>query len=351
MGLLNNRSEDLMKSFYVAVIFNMLLFSACSQKEEAVKLQAGTPAYELAKSLSEQVAFLDPEKNNVLVSTRQFDITVGEIFQTFQTNYGKRMDQLKTLGAARLEALVIKNAKELAEKKLLLNEAQKAKTSLSQAKIDSVLNVQYSHAGGEDNFLQMLNQNGVSIETVKSEMQKGLTIQTYLDEVLKSQTKVSEDELQQVYQEDKTASVRHILLMTQGKSDSAKQEIHKKMESILAEARAGADFAELAKKYTEDPGSKQNGGLYENFGRGRMVKPFEDAAFSVPVGEISDIVETQFGYHILKVVDRQKETRPFDEIREQLEKQLKQKKFNEAYQVHINALKEQAGFEAVESFN
>ena len=117
---------------------------------------------------------------------------------------------------------------------------------------------------------------------------------------------MTEEEIQERYQQDKAASVRHILLMTQGKSDSAKKEIRKKMEAILAEAKSGKDFAELAKKDTEDSSSKNNGGRYENFGRGRMVKTVEDAASSVPVCEISDTVETRYGYHILKVIDRKK---------------------------------------------
>ncbi len=142
----------------------------------------------------------------------------------------------------------------------------------------------------------------------------------YLKEYYKKiNTKVTEKEIQKLYNEDKTASVIHILLMTQGKSDSAKIEIRKKMEVILERAKQGEDFAKLVEEYSEDPGSKNNGGLYKDFGRGDMVKPFEDAAFSVPIGEISDIIETRFGYHILKVIDRKKETQPLEKVQQQIE--------------------------------
>jgi parvulin-like peptidyl-prolyl isomerase len=139
--------------------------------------------------------------------------------------------------------------------------------------------------------------------------------------------------------------------MTQGKNDVEKQRIRKKMEGILARAKKGEDFAKLAQKYTEDPGSKSKGGLYEDFGRGKMVKPFEDAAFSVPVGEISDIVETRYGYHILKVVDRKKETRPYDEVRDEIEKNLKKKQKNEQRKKIpgiLDEMKKQAGFGMLE---
>jgi len=119
------------------------------------------------------------------------------------------------------------------------------------------------------------------------------------------------------------------------------------MEDVLARAKKGEDFAELAKKYSEDPGSKNKGGIYEDFTRGRMVKPFEDAAFGVPVGEISDIVETRYGYHILKVINRKKETRPLEEVRDQLVKKLESTKKRDAYQNFVEKLKTDNGFEIV----
>lgn len=337
-----------MKRFFKFSILLALISFACAKKDNSVKLEKGTQAYELAKELTNKFSYLDPDKNNVVVSTKKFKITTGEVIQTIQFNYGNRAVQLKNLDEARLKDVVNQNAENLAEKKLLLNAAHKANTILPPTEVDSVLNIQYLRAGSEENFLTSLKMNGISFENVKSEIQIGLTIQHFLDNVLTSDIQVTEDEIQQAYQEDKTASVRHILLSTQGKSDSAKQEIRKKMDDLLVRAKKGEDFAELAKKYSEDSGSKKNGGLYENFGRGRMVKPFEEAAFSVPVGKISDIIETRFGYHILKVIKRQKETRPLAEMRPQLEAQIKQRKQNETYKTYITKLKEEAGFEMVQ---
>ena len=79
-----------------------------------------------------------------------------------------------------------------------------------------------------------------------------------------------------------------------------------------------------------------------------MVKPFEDAAFSVPVGEISDIVETTYGYHIIKVVDRKRETRPLDDVRTELEEKIRQTKRNGFIQTHIEKLKEDISFQVQE---
>ena len=112
----------------------------------------------------------------------------------------------------------------------------------------------------------------------------------------------------------------HILLKTEGKDDAA---VKAKAEDILKQARAGADFAELAKKYSEDEASQKNGGDLDYFGRGRMVAEFDQAAFALEPGKISDLVKTQYGYHIIKVVDKKAATtRPLADVRQQIQDQL-----------------------------
>ena len=93
----------------------------------------------------------------------------------------------------------------------------------------------------------------------------------------------------------------HILLKTEGKNDA---DVKAKAESVLKEVKAGGDFAALAKKYSEDDTNAAQGGDLDYFGRGRMVAEFENAAFNLKPGEVSDLVKTQFGYHIIKVTDR-----------------------------------------------
>lgn len=112
----------------------------------------------------------------------------------------------------------------------------------------------------------------------------------------------------------------HILLKTEGKDDAA---VKAKAEGILKEAKGGADFAELAKKYSEDDSNAKNGGDLDYFGRGRMVPEFDTAAFSMETGQISDLVKTQFGYHIIKLTDKKPgTTRPLEEVRQQLTDQI-----------------------------
>ena len=125
----------------------------------------------------------------------------------------------------------------------------------------------------------------------------------------------------QQFQSPEQVRASHILLKTDGKDEAA---VRTQAEDILKQAKApGADFAALAKKYSEDDGSKVNGGDLDYFTKGRMVPEFEQAAFSMQPGQISDLVKSQFGFHIIKVVDKKAAaTRSLDEVRSQIQETL-----------------------------
>ena len=126
------------------------------------------------------------------------------------------------------------------------------------------------------------------------------------------------------YQTPEQIRASHILLNTAGKDEAA---VRKQSEELLQQAKAGADFAALATKFSEDQTSKVKGGDLDYFSRGRMVPEFETAAFALEPGQVSDIVKTQYGFHIIKVVDKKPGvTRPFDDVRPQIELQIKRER-------------------------
>ena len=144
---------------------------------------------------------------------------------------------------------------------------------------------------------------------------------------LRQNTVVSDDELKVVYQQNiqqfqvpNRVHVEHILLLTTGKTDAEVVEIKKKAEDVLAQARKkGANFEDLAKKYSEDPGSKAKGGDVGWVLPGQMVPEFEKASFSLNKGDISDLIKTQYGFHIIKILDKETaHTRTFDEAKDTL---------------------------------
>ncbi len=338
-----------MKNMFVLALFSTLLVSGCAPKAEKFALKEGTPAYTLAKDLAAVMPALGPDKVTILVEGKGLAITAAEVIQAIQDNLGTRTEQLKSVDAGKLKSIIEQGATQLAERKLLL--AAAAKTAVPAEELDKAMQAQYAQAGGEPGFLEALKSAGISIEHVKKSVQETLLINKYLEGVAEAGAKISEADIRKAYQEetagDKTASVRHILLLTQGKTDPEKAEARKRIEDVLVKAKAGEDFAALAKQFSEDPGSKDNGGLYENIVRGQMVKPFEDAAFSVPVGQLSGVVETAYGYHILQVVDRKKETRPFEEVRGELESRLKDGKQGTVVEDYIKQLKEKAKFKLI----
>jgi parvulin-like peptidyl-prolyl isomerase len=340
-----------MKNVWTMILLSLLVAGACAPKAEKAVLKEGTPAYALAKELAAKIPALGPGQTTVIAEAKGIAVTAAEVLQTMRANMGSRVDQLKSADAGQIKEIFERGATQIVERKLLLDAAKAAKNVVAPSELDQALQSEYAQAGGEEAFLKALKDADVSIDHVKKSVGETLLINKLLKGIAETGPKVSEEDLRKAYADetagDKTASVRHILLLTQGKTDAEKAEALKKIEGILARAKGGEDFAELAKKYSEDPGSKDNGGLYEDFGRGQMVKPFEDASFTVPVGEISGIVETTFGYHIIKVVDRKKETRPFEEARAELESRLAQGKQGTAVQDYVDGLKAKAKFKLI----
>jgi peptidyl-prolyl cis-trans isomerase D len=122
-------------------------------------------------------------------------------------------------------------------------------------------------------------------------------------------------------------NVRHILLMTQGKPAGDDAKIKAKAEDLVKQLRAGADFVEMAKKNSEDPGSASKGGEYDNVVRGQMDPAFEKAAFSQKPMVISDPVKSAYGYHIIQVLAHEDaRLKPFAEVKDELAKQWKQQR-------------------------
>jgi len=165
----------------------------------------------------------------------------------------------------------------------------------------------------------------------------------YLDKVISTQASVSEEDIQKYYEANKerfslkeSVRARHILIKTNKTMTEADREAaKKKLQDILDQIKNGADFAELAAQYSEDTATNINGGDLDFFSRGRMVSQFEDTAFSLNPGEVSGIIETAYGYHIIKVEERRPETaKPLSEVKNMIVKTLeldKKKEYVDQY--------------------
>jgi peptidyl-prolyl cis-trans isomerase D len=173
---------------------------------------------------------------------------------------------------------------------------------------------------------------------------------------VEAQTQVTPDDLQAYYDQHRDefrvpeqVNVRHILIKTplpgpDGKVDAkGAEEARKKAEDVLKQIKSGGNFAELAKKYSEDPGSAKNGGSLSWIGKGRTVPEFEKAAFSLPKGGTSDLVQSSYGFHIIHVDDKQDaHLKTLDEVKDQIQSTIKQQKAARAADSQASALLTQA---------
>lgn len=163
-------------------------------------------------------------------------------------------------------------------------------------------------------------------------LQNESTLASLLYQHLVETLKPGDEQLKSWYaahqNEFETASARHILVrfqgsrvpLREGQKDLAPEEALARAQALRQRILKGEDFAEVAKAESDDTGSGKNGGDLGSFGRGRMIPEFEKAVFSIPVGEVSEPVRTQFGYHLIQVQKRA--AQPFEEVRAEIEKRL-----------------------------
>ncbi|ACL70859.1 peptidylprolyl isomerase [Halothermothrix orenii] len=239
---------------------------------------------------------------------------------------------------------------ELITRELLIKEAKNQGINVSKEEMDKIFNeqiemVKQKNNINEEQLLQALNQQGIeSLDQYKNlffEQNGDLLLINKLREKVMEDVSVEESAVREYYDNNKEnfkhgtqIKARHILVETE-----------KEAREILNELENGADFGEMAKEYSTGPSSK-NGGDLGYFGKGRMVPEFEEAAFALKVGQISDPVKTQYGYHIIKVEDKVEEgITPFDEVKDKIKNNLLQQKQQTAWNNFLKELRDKAEIE------
>jgi hypothetical protein len=167
-----------------------------------------------------------------------------------------------------------------------------------------------------------------------------MVVRKFRDEVIDPDTSLTEEQLRVRFEEDQPGlevRARHVLLqLPPDATPQARDSVRAQIEDIRARAAAGADFAALASEHSQDPGSAAQGGDLGFFQRGAMVDEFEDAAFALQPGEVSDVVQTPFGYHVIKAEERREPD--YAERRDAFEQSLKQQLVFEAEQAYVDSL-------------
>ena len=281
--------------------------------------------------------------NGETVSYQRFHGFYVEYRNSQGVSIGARGDQLELLKKLRTEAMDL-----LIEQVLVGQAADDAGIEVPPEVIDKSIADLRSIFDSENGYRLKLQDEGFDDETFRAHLERMYKAKVYLDDIRIDAAVVSDEDVETYYDENKErltlpeqVRVRHILLAWKplGKQDD-RAFIREQMIPILERARAGEDFAALAREFSDDYATKQVGGDTGFFHRGEMAPQFEAVAFSLQPGEISEPVETPFGVHIIKLEERQaSELLPYDEIRDPLREHVRNELAEAAVRAEIDRLK------------
>ena len=214
---------------------------------------------------------------------------------------------------------------------LLAQESRARKMDVSDTDVEARLAEIRQSFPNEDAFKQGLAAQGLSPEQLRTQTRTGLEVAKVIDAEITSKVAVQDAEVNAFYQQNlerfkqgDTVHASHILIgVPQDATPAQKADAKAKAQAALKQVRGGADFSIVAKSQSQDPGSAPNGGDLGFFPKGQMNPQFEDAAFNLKVGAVSPVVETPFGFHIIKVHERRgPRTAPFTEVSGQIKEFL-----------------------------
>jgi len=299
-------------------------------------------AFAADKAASDKVAVV----NGVVISKGEFDRELDFFVRRAEAGGQQIPDfQMAQMRNEVLDSLI--------DRELLFQESQKKGVHVKPEAVSDQLNKIQQRYPDKDEFKKLLNDMGLTESDVKVQIERGMAIQELIDIEVSEKITVSDEESKsfydknpQLFEQPEQVKASHILIKVEaGATDAQKAEARKKIMSVQQKVKNGEDFATLAKTYSEGP-SAPNGGDLGYFRRGQMVKPFEDAAFSLKINETSDIVETQFGYHLIKVVDKKPAKKmDYAEVKDQLNDHLKKQKMDAEAGVYIDSLRKDAKIE------
>jgi len=254
--------------------------------------------------------------------------------------------------AKEMQALEQRILDDLIGRELLKQETVKRGIKVDDAEVNAQLDA-VKNGTTPENFANSLKQMNMTELQLKDYFASRLAIRKLLDKDLGSKIVLTPEEVKAFYDGNpdlfKTPEMvraSHILVkVDEAASGEEKAKALEKIKAIQKRVKSGEDFAKVAQEVSDCP-SKDDGGDLNFFHKGQMVPPFEKAAFSMKPGETSDIVETEFGYHIIRLTDKKEAgTMSFDEVKPRIEQQLKNEKMSLEYHKYVEALKSKAKIE------
>ena len=316
---------------------------------------AGKVAVALALILVSAVGFAADKKapgdrvavvNGTIITRGEFDrVLDSELRRAAQSGQQIPGAQMAKIENSILDSLIVGE--------LLFQESKKKGIQVKPETVTEQLMTIKQRFPSEAEFKKALEENNMTESKISADIKRDMAIQQLLDKEVDQKVKITDEESKtfydknlQLFQQPERVKASHILIkVDEGAPEEKKAEARKKIKEIQQKVQNGEDFATLAKTYSEGPSGPKGGDL-GSFGRGQMVKPFEDAAFSLKPNETSDIVETRFGYHLIKVVEKQPAKKiAYADAKDRINKRLKDQKLRTERQLYFDKLKKDAKIE------
>lgn len=293
----------------------------------------------------------------VVAKSENFTVTADEVQQAITRRLSQSKMPVSNLG--NLPPNVLKNLAYSATQQLIdqhLIAAKAEDEGYVPAAEDAKKQLeQWEEQAGKEKLEESLEQNGITREQLLEDLGRELGVRQWLQEEVMSNVTVDEEAAREFYEDnpqafntDEQKKASHILVSAdQSASEKERKKAKSKAEDLRKQLDDGADFAELAEAESDCPSSKQGGDL-GFFGKGQMAPAFEEAAFALDEGELSDVVETRFGYHVIQGgADKEAGTVPFEEAKPQIMQHLQQQEGQQALQKVVDILKEQTDVEVL----
>jgi peptidyl-prolyl cis-trans isomerase C len=281
--------------------------------------------------------------NGKAIPKSQYDRMLS-VFKMRAAHSGRKLSEadLSTIKNRILESLI--------DAEVLYQQSQKQGIKVDDQAVNGRIDQIKKRFPDETAYKKAMAKMHVSEKEFRAEIQRALAIRRLLDANVRQKITVTDEESKKYYNSnlnlfkhpEQVKASQIWIKVPPDANESKKIQARKKIEMVQKKIRKGEDFGQLAKAYSEGPNARREGEL-GYFRRGQMAKPIEDAAFALNIGEVSGIVETRFGYHLIKVTDKKPGgITPYKEVRPMIEQHLKKEKEKTQIQAYIENLKKSA---------
>lgn len=252
-----------------------------------------------------------------------------------------------------MDALKTKARDQAIGAKLLIEEANRLDIRVPDDVVDASLRELIESAGGPDAFDELLAKQGLSEDTIRRNIERGKRVDLLVEKITEGISDPTEEEMRAHFREHAVeyrhpdrAEAQHILVRPDRDSEVARKTARIKIADLRKKIERGADFDEVAATHSQCPSGKNSGGSVGWFSRGMMVPEFDEVVFSMGVGELSDIIETPLGYHLIRRTGAEDGAQAdYDDVRDKIRDFLRHAKRGAAVSAHVDELRAKATIE------